>query len=141
MTATFAIVLQELVKAYFGANPIPVSAPAALTGSANVGAWLGLGSGVIYPWWRLTYLGFSIAVIAAVLLFLRFTTWGMVVRAGMEDRQTVGFLGIDSQRNAAVARSDCEFPQARREFLMHALALRKLIAREQRGQLHGNAGR
>ena len=62
VTFGLAIVLQELVKHFFGANPIPVSAPAALTGSADVGAWLGLGSGVIYPWWRLTYLAFSVAV-------------------------------------------------------------------------------
>ena len=102
VTFGLAIVIQELVKAYFGANPIPVSAPAALTGSADVGAWLGLGSGVIYPWWRLTYLAFSVAIIGAVLLFLRFTTWGMVVRAGMADRQTVGFLGIDIERRFTV---------------------------------------
>jgi branched-chain amino acid transport system permease protein len=102
VTFGLAIVLQELVKHFFGANPIPVSAPDALTGSANVGAWLGLGSGVIYPWWRLTYLAFSVTVIAAVMLFLHFTTWGMVVRAGMQDRQTVGFLGIDIERRFTV---------------------------------------
>ena len=66
VTFGLAIVIQELVKAFFGANPIPVSAPAALTGSADVGAWLGLGSGVIYPWWRLIYLAFSVAIIGAV---------------------------------------------------------------------------
>ena len=34
-------------------------------------------------------------IIGAVFAFLRFTTFGMVVRAGMADRETVGLLGID----------------------------------------------
>lgn len=102
VTFGLAIVLQEIVKASFGANPIPVSAPDAMAGSADVGSWIGLGSGVIYPWWRLVYLGFSLAVIAAVVGFLQFTTYGMVVRAGMQDRQTVGFLGINIERRFTV---------------------------------------
>lgn len=98
VTFGLAIVLQEVVKALWGANPIPITAPPLLAGSADVGAWLGLGSGVVYPWWRLTYLSFSIVVIAIVFAFLQFTTYGMVVRAGMRDRETVGFLGIDIER-------------------------------------------
>jgi branched-chain amino acid transport system permease protein len=102
VTFGLAIVVQELIKAGFGSNPIPVSAPPSLSGSANVGEWLGLGSGVIYPWWRLVYLGFSLLVIGLVVSFLQFTTYGMVVRAGMQDRQTVGFLGINIQRRFTV---------------------------------------
>jgi branched-chain amino acid transport system permease protein len=41
------------------------------------------------------YFGFSAIIIAAVFAFLQFTTFGMVVRAGMADRETVGMLGID----------------------------------------------
>lgn len=102
VTFGLAIVLQELVKAWFGANPIPINAPDALSGSANVGEWIGLGSGVIYPWWRLVYLAFSLVVIGLVLAFLQFTTYGMVVRAGMQDRQTVGFLGINIERRFTI---------------------------------------
>ena len=102
VTFGLAIVVQEAVKAAFGANPIPVAAPPALSGSADVGSWIGLGSGVVYPWWRLVYLGFSLLVIALVVGFLQFTTYGMVVRAGMQDRQTVGFLGINIQRRFTV---------------------------------------
>jgi branched-chain amino acid transport system permease protein len=101
VTFGLAIVLQEIVKANFGANPIPMSAPAALSGSADVGSWLGI-AGIYYPWWRLVYLGFAFALILAVIAFLRYTTYGMVVRAGMEDRQTVGFLGIDIQKRFTV---------------------------------------
>lgn len=102
VTFGLAIVIQELVKANFGANPIPTPAPEAVAGSANVGAWLGMGDAVVYPWWRLIYLGFSLAVIAAVFSFLQFTTFGMVVRAGMQDRETVGLLGINIQRRFTI---------------------------------------
>ena len=102
VTFGLAIVLQELVKAAFGANPIPTPAPDVLSGSANVGSWLGLGDAISYPWWRLVYLGFSLGVIALVFAFLRFTTFGMVVRAGMRDRETVGLLGIDIERRFTI---------------------------------------
>jgi branched-chain amino acid transport system permease protein len=102
VTFGLAIVLQELVKAYFGANPIPMPAPEIVSGSANLGGWLGLGNSLTYPWWRLVYFLFSAALIAAVFAFLRFTTFGMVVRAGMRDRETVGLLGIDIERRFTV---------------------------------------
>jgi len=102
VTFGLAIVLQEIVKHFFGANPIPTPAPAAVAGSANVGDWVGLGSAVIYPWWRLVYLAFAFLVIGGVFAFLQFTTFGMVVRAGMQDRETVGLLGIDIDRRFTI---------------------------------------
>lgn len=102
VTFGLAIVIQELVKANFGANPIPTPAPEIVAGSANIGEWLGLGSAVVYPWWRLIYLAFSAVVILGVFSFLQFTTFGMVVRAGMQDRETVGLLGIDIQRRFSI---------------------------------------
>ena len=103
VTFGLAIVLQEIVKAYFGANPIPQSAPDTLTGSADLGAALGFGENVIvYPWWRLTYFLFAALVIGGVFAFLNFTTFGMVVRAGMADRETVGLLGIDIDRRFTI---------------------------------------
>ena len=101
VTFGLAIVLQEIVKAFYGANPIPTAAPEFFSGSADVGAWLGL-SGLGYPKWRLIYFAFSLVVIACVFSFLRFTTYGMVVRAGMHDRETVGLLGINIQRRFTV---------------------------------------
>ena len=66
VTFGMAIVLQEIVKAFFGANPVPMPPPEILQGSADIGALLGLGDAVIYPWWRLVYLGFAAAMIAGV---------------------------------------------------------------------------
>ncbi|GEO80329.1 branched-chain amino acid ABC transporter permease [Pararhodospirillum oryzae] len=95
VTFGLAIVLQEIIKAMFGANPIPQVVPPIFSGSAEIGEWLGLGPGVSYPWWRLIYLAFSLSVVGAVFAFLQRTTYGMTVRAGMADRETVGLLGID----------------------------------------------
>lgn len=102
VTFGLAIVFQEIIKAWFGANPIPQAAPAIVAGSAEVGSWIGLGTSVVYPYWRLIYLAFSGLIIGGVFAFLQFTTWGMVVRAGMQDRETVGLLGINIQQRFTV---------------------------------------
>jgi len=102
VTFGLAIVLQEIIKHYFGANPIPQSAPEIVSGSANVGLWLGLGDSVVYPWWRLVYFAFSATVIFAVFAFLQFTTFGMVVRAGMRNREMVSLLGINIERRFTI---------------------------------------
>ena len=103
VTFGLAIVLQEIVKAIFGANPIPQPMPTDLRGAADIGAWLGLAPNVItYPIWRLVYFLFSVVIIGGVFAFLRFTTFGMVVRAGMADRETVGLLGINIDRRFTI---------------------------------------
>ena len=102
VTFGLAIVIGELIKHYFGATPINISEPAALAGSSPVGSWIGLGSNVIYPTWRLVYTLVSLGVIAAVFAFLQLTTFGMVVRAGMQDRETVGLLGINIQKRFTI---------------------------------------
>jgi len=99
VTFGLAIVLGEVIKYYFGANPIQTPAPEALSGRVDFGVWLGYGpNAIVYPMWRLVYFFFSAAIIAGVFAFLQFTTFGMVVRAGMADRETVGLLGIDIDR-------------------------------------------
>ncbi|HBT44048.1 MAG TPA: branched-chain amino acid ABC transporter permease, partial [Rhodospirillaceae bacterium] len=103
VTFGLAIVLQEIVKSYFGANPIPQPAPDMANGMIDFGILVGFDAGnVVYPAWRFIYFLFSTAVIAAVFAFLQFTTFGMVVRAGMADRETVGLLGIDIDRRFTI---------------------------------------
>jgi len=103
VTFGLAIVLQEIVKYFYGANPIPTPAPDALRGSMDIGALIGFDAGeIIYPEWRLVYFFFAAVVIGAVFAFLRYTTFGMVVRAGMADRETVGILGINIDRRFTI---------------------------------------
>lgn len=102
VTFGLAIVLQEIIKTFFGANPIPAPAPDIVAGSAPIGAWLGLGANVSYPYWRLVYFAFALVVIGSVFAFLHLTTFGMVVRAGMSDRETVSLLGINVERRFTI---------------------------------------
>ncbi|NQY61275.1 branched-chain amino acid ABC transporter permease [Cognatishimia sp.] len=99
VTFGLAIVLQEIIKYYFGANPIPTPAPDAFKGSFDFGQALGFDPNlIIYPYWRIVYFAFAMIIIGAVFAFLQFTTFGMVVRAGMADRETVQLLGINIDR-------------------------------------------
>ena len=96
VTFGLAIILQEIVKKFFGANPIPQSAPEIVAGS------IAFTETIVYPYWRIVYLLFSVTVIGLVFAFLQFTTFGMVVRAGMADRETVGLLGINIERRFTI---------------------------------------
>ena len=75
VTFGLAIVLQEVIKYFYGANPIPTPAPAVFAGSFDFGAMLGFDPNtIIYPYWRLIYFAFSALIIGAVFAFLQFTT-------------------------------------------------------------------
>jgi len=103
VTFGLAIVLQEVIKYYYGANPIPIPAPEVFAGSFDFGALLGFEANtIIYPYWRLVYFAFAAVIIGAVFAFLQFTTFGMVVRAGMADRETVGLLGINIDKRFTI---------------------------------------
>jgi branched-chain amino acid transport system permease protein len=103
VTFGLAIVLQEVIKYFYGANPIPTPAPEAFVGSFDFGAMIGMEAGqIIYPYWRIVYFMFAAVIIGAVFAFLQFTTFGMVVRAGMADRETVGLLGINIDRRFTI---------------------------------------
>ena len=100
VTFGLAIVLQEIVKYFFGANPIQTPPPDALNGVLNVGAVIGMD--IVYPVWRIVYFFFAAFIIGGIFAFLQFTTFGMVVRAGMADRETVGLLGINIDRRFTI---------------------------------------
>ena len=100
VTFGLAIVLQEVIKFFYGANPIQTPAPEALSGIVNVGALIG--RDIIYPVWRIVYFFFSLLIIGGIFSFLKFTTFGMVVRAGMADRETVGLLGINIDKRFTI---------------------------------------
>jgi len=102
VTFGLAIVIQEVVRSLFGANPIPTPAPDIVSGSAQIGLMLGVSENLVYPWWRLIYLAFSATIIASVFAFLNMTTFGMVVRAGMQNREMVAMLGINIEKKFTI---------------------------------------
>lgn len=103
VTFGLAIVIGEVIKFYYGANQIPAPAPQAFIGTFDFGALIGFEPGsIMYPYWRIVYFLFAMVLIGAVFAFLQFTTFGMVVRAGMADRDTVGLLGINIDRRFTI---------------------------------------
>ena len=103
VTFGLAIVLQEVIKAFYGANPIPTGAPEVFRGSFDFGVLLGFDpNAIIYPYWRMVYFAFAAVIIGGVFAFLQFTTFGMVVRAGMADRETVELLGININKRFTI---------------------------------------
>ena len=96
VTFGLAIVLGDLIRAMYGATPIQTPMPEAFNGPVDLGVLMGFDSGTVtYSSWRIVYFFFSMFIIAGVFAFLRFTTFGMIVRAGMADRETVSLLGIN----------------------------------------------
>ncbi|MGA7487034.1 MAG: branched-chain amino acid ABC transporter permease [Xanthobacteraceae bacterium] len=88
VTFGLAIVVQELMRWIFGGTNLPFGTPS----WAAVPVDIGIG---YYPPWRLVIVGVTIAIIVGLFLFLRFTRFGLVVRAGMRDPEMLRFLGID----------------------------------------------
>jgi branched-chain amino acid transport system permease protein len=72
----------------FGGTNLPYSTPSWAVVPVNIGIGY-------YPPWRLVIVGVTIAVVVALYLFLRYTRFGLVVRAGMRDPEMLRFLGID----------------------------------------------
>jgi branched-chain amino acid transport system permease protein len=81
----------DVVRMVYGDLPKDVPLPAALSGAVDV---FGLG----YPRYRFFIIGVGLAVQLALYFALVRTRLGAVVRAGVDDRDTVETLGIDIGR-------------------------------------------
>jgi len=89
--ATFALILifSEGTRAIFGAAPLWLDVPPALSGSVV------LPGGATYPVYRLAIIVTGLAVAAGLYLLIQRTRLGMRIRAGEADREMVGALGVD----------------------------------------------
>lgn len=88
VTFGLAIVIQELFRWYFGSATQPFPPP--LWGLIPVDIGIGY-----YPPWRLLIVAVTGVVVAGLYALLRYTRFGLVVRAGMRDGEMVQFLGIN----------------------------------------------
>jgi branched-chain amino acid transport system permease protein len=71
----------------FGAAPVPFTIPKELRGQVFIGEF-------IYSRYRLMILAVAAACVLGLWLLLRRTSFGRVVRAGVQDPDMVGALGI-----------------------------------------------
>lgn len=88
LTIGLTFVLGDLSLAVFGGDPTPVPVPSFLQGPLRIGDFA-------YPRYRLFVIACAI-VVAAILFYIeRRTRLGAIVRAGVDDRETVAALGIN----------------------------------------------
>lgn len=92
--ATFGLIifLNEAVKVIWGAAPIGVSVPEALSGSVR------LMDGLLYPVYRLVLIGTGLVTALVLYLLINKTKVGMLVRAGAVNAPLVSALGVDIGR-------------------------------------------
>ena len=92
--ATFAIILiaNELVRLAWGAQPVPLNAPAALAGPVR------LLPGLDYPAYRLLIIATGLAVAVLLYLLVANTRVGTWVRAGASNREMALLMGVDVRR-------------------------------------------
>jgi branched-chain amino acid transport system permease protein len=91
VTVGLSLALVALVRAIWGADPRPFPRPEIARGTTSL-----LGANV--PDDRFLLIATAVVVLVAVLAFLRFTRFGLVIRAGVENRTMVTALGIDVRK-------------------------------------------
>ena len=93
MLATWglSLVLQQLVRSVFGPNNKDVSTPLWMSGATDLG-------GLTLTWNRMYIILFSIAVLAALMAALRYTSLGLRMRAVTQNRTMAASMGIKTAR-------------------------------------------
>jgi len=93
LVATFALVLLIRDAALWLWGPADMLGPRApgLDGAIEI-------LGARFPQYDLFLIGLGPLVLSALWLGLRFTRWGVLVRAATQDREMVGALGVDAGR-------------------------------------------
>ncbi|HSE54171.1 MAG TPA: branched-chain amino acid ABC transporter permease [Nocardioidaceae bacterium] len=91
VTVGLAFVIADVCLAIFGGNPRSLALPASLSGQLTLGP-------LTYPRYRLVLVVLAVAVGVALYLMQRYSRVGAVIRAGVDDRETVELLGINIGR-------------------------------------------
>jgi branched-chain amino acid transport system permease protein len=87
LTFGLALVIEQGLRMIFGATPLPFSIPPELRGQVFIGDF-------IYSRYRLMMLAVAIAAVTATWFVVYRTAFGRVVRAGVQNPDVVGALGI-----------------------------------------------
>ena len=90
LTFGLAMVAEQLLRMIWGASPLPASIPSLFKGQIVIGEFL-------YSRYRLLMLAVVFVALAAIWLLLNKTSFGRVVRAGVQRPDMVAVLGIRLQ--------------------------------------------
>lgn len=85
------LVLSELLKVFWGPNPISMPTPAFLNGSWSVG-------GIALIKYRVFIIFLGVVIFLGVLYFMNKTRLGLIIRAGVLNKEMVQALGINIKR-------------------------------------------
>lgn len=91
ITLGFMLVLSECIKVVFGPNSIPVDVPSYLAGSWEIGE-------VIVIKYRIFIIVIGLIIFGIFQYVLKKTKIGLIVRAGVMDKEMVQVLGINIKR-------------------------------------------
>ena len=83
-------VIDDLALAIWGGTPLTINLPGFLGTSSTLPVY-----GIVYPNGRFFILGVSVVVAIALYHLLRRTRVGAIIRAGVDDREMVGALGVN----------------------------------------------
>jgi len=95
LTFGLAMVAEQALRMIFGAPPLSYSIPGYLRGQVFIGDF-------VYSYYRTILLAIAILCVAGLWLLLQKTSFGRVVRAGVQNPDMVGALGISLQPYMAV---------------------------------------
>jgi branched-chain amino acid transport system permease protein len=90
ITIAVAIFLADQMIVHFGGAPETVTPPSALAGSLNLHVY-----GLQYPVFRVFVIGVAVGVGLLLYLTMQRTRFGMVIRAGVDDRAMTSALGTN----------------------------------------------
>jgi branched-chain amino acid transport system permease protein len=90
LTFGLSLVFEELFRLIWGPSTVPFTAPAAISGSTQIGS-------VFLPTYRLVIMAALAVVMVALLLFLYRTRLGLRLRGAVQDAEMMSALGTNTQ--------------------------------------------
>jgi branched-chain amino acid transport system permease protein len=91
LTLGVAFVLNDIALVIWGGDTFSVPVPAILQGPSNF-------AGLVYPKYRLFVLLMGVLIFIGLWLLLHKTRLGALIRAGVDDAETVEAMGVDIKR-------------------------------------------
>jgi branched-chain amino acid transport system permease protein len=88
LTVGLLLAVTSLARAVFGSDPVTMEIPGWLDATTRIGS-------IAIPNSRFVVIAAAVAVYLGLMYFLRRTRYGLVIRAGVENRAMVSALGID----------------------------------------------
>jgi branched-chain amino acid transport system permease protein len=90
ITIAISVILADQMLNFFGGMPLTLTAPGELAQSVGLGVY-----GLAYPLLRLFVIAVAVVVGGMLWFWIQRTRFGMVIRAGIDDRAMTSALGVN----------------------------------------------